>query len=130
EGISLYVYNVWSNDGSPRDPLIQSLSQPTEYNNGNPPFTEPVSVPKAAWKSAPLGHLLGKVDGDDMLANKNITIRRGKAGKIVDETTTDANGYFVFTDLQPGNYFVDVDGGTQQKVQVKIQNVTSTTLKQ
>ena len=123
EGISLYVYNVWSNDGLPRDPLIQALSQPTENNNGHAPFTEPVPVPKAPWKTAPLGHLLGKVEGDQ-LSNKNVTIRRGKAGKIVGESTTDASGYFAFTDLQPGNYFVDIEGMDQERIQIKIQKVT------
>ncbi|MFD2044920.1 family 10 glycosylhydrolase [Ornithinibacillus salinisoli] len=127
EGISPYVYNVWSNDGLPQEELIRSLYEPTEHNNGEAPFTEPVPTPVAEWRTSATGHVLGTVA--DQQSNQEVTIRRGKNGQVIGTTVTDATGHFVFTDLQPGNYFVEVDGNDDaQKVKVNIQEVTRTTI--
>ncbi|WP_249870905.1 glycoside hydrolase family 10 protein [Oceanobacillus saliphilus] len=127
EGVSPYVYNVWSNDGLPQQDLIRSLYEPTEHNDGNPPFTSPVPTPEAEWKNQSVGHLLGKVE--DSSISREVTIYRGEEGKLVDSIKTDANGYFVLTDLQPGNYFVKVEGlEASKKIQISIQQVTEVTV--
>ncbi|MEC5422945.1 family 10 glycosylhydrolase [Virgibacillus sp. C22-A2] len=127
EGISPYVYNVWSNDGLPQEELIRSLYEPTEHNDGNPPFTEPVAVPTPEWKTASHGHLLGTIGSQ--LSNQEVTIRRGKAGEVIDKVVTDANGHFVLTDLEPGNYYIEVNGESDlQKVKINTQQVSTITI--
>lgn len=116
EGVSPYVYNVWSNDGLPQQELIRSLYLPTEHNDGSPPFPSPVPVPDPKWKTDSSGHLIGKVtDGE---ANLKVILRRGVNGNSFMEGTTDANGYFVFTDLRLGSYSIEVEGHDSEQVQI------------
>src|SRR5699024_6893001 len=79
EGVSLYVYNVWGNDGLPREELIDSLSTPTEHNDGNPPFTDDVESHAGDWKKAAHGHLL--VHWKDKLPMKKSSSEGGKMVK-------------------------------------------------
>src|SRR5690625_2674256 len=124
EGVSLYVYNVWSNDGLPREELIDSLSTPTEHNDGNPPFTDDVESHAGDWKKAAHGHLFGTLEGQ--ASNEEIIVRRGKNGQVIAELVTDANGHFVATDLQPGHYVVQVKGKNEKhQVNIQKQAVTS-----
>jgi uncharacterized lipoprotein YddW (UPF0748 family) len=130
EGISPYVYNVWSNDDSPQEDLIRSLSEPTEYNDGKPPFDKPVNVPQSEWKKADHGHVLGQLlkDGEPV-AGEQIALKRGKNGRVVTEAVSDANGYFGVTDLRPGSYYVEFEGKTNERVQVKVQQVSRVQVK-
>lgn len=123
EGVSAYVYNVWSNDGRPRHDLISSLSQPTDLNNGNPPFRKLVDTPNAPWKQKPNGHILGQVvDHDGQPVSRNsIVLRRGANGPVAAAVETDGNGFFGVTDLKPGAYFVESakNSGKKERLIVK-----------
>ncbi|MDQ0340024.1 uncharacterized lipoprotein YddW (UPF0748 family) [Caldalkalibacillus uzonensis] len=134
EGISLYVYNVWSNDSTPRGEIIQMLHEATDLNNHEPPFAAPVPVPEPAWKKAPHGHLLGQVlqgEGKMPLSGVHVLLRRGNNGPVAAELLTDANGYFSVTDLKPGNYRVEINGHKHaQQLTIKPRQVTRAELTQ
>ncbi|WP_246516475.1 family 10 glycosylhydrolase [Salicibibacter cibarius] len=120
EGVSPYVYNDWSNDDVSQEDLIRSLSQPTEYNEEEAPFSEPVDTPTAEWKDNGKGHVLGQllVDGE-IQVNQDITLKKGRDEPAEVEVSTDANGYFAVTDLKPGNYFIEINGkDADENVQV------------
>lgn len=122
DGVSPYVYNEWSSDGKPREDLIRSLSQATGWNDGKPPFFEPIGVPEAPWKQAPYGHLLGQAVNQDgqALSDVRIVLRRGKQGSVVADTVTDGNGYFGVTDLRPGHYFMEMDRARHRPDRVRV----------
>ncbi|MDQ0164312.1 uncharacterized lipoprotein YddW (UPF0748 family) [Bacillus horti] len=129
EGISPYVYNVWSNDNSPRAHLLQSLVESTEWNGGSPPFSTEMNVPTHSWKEASNGHLLGRLvnKNGEPLTGVPITLSRGNNGPtIIGAFETDSNGYFGVTDLLPGQYFITIAGGplNKQLLQVKPREVT------
>ncbi|WP_017797264.1 glycoside hydrolase family 10 protein [Oceanobacillus kimchii] len=128
EGVSPYVYNIWSNDGLPQSSLIKSLYLPTEHNEGRPPFEIPTKLPDPSWRQGNHGHLLGQLATEQ--SAKEVILRRGKNGKIIKTLETDANGYFVITDLSPGNYFIHNKNSEERtKVQIKKQHVTEILLK-
>ncbi|WP_054949151.1 family 10 glycosylhydrolase [Numidum massiliense] len=132
EGVSPYVYNVWSNDGKPQGDLIRSLSQPTAYNDGEPPFTKKVKPPVADWKKAKKGHVLGRIVDKRGQVVTSGTVELLKDGKRNHAVTVaiDGNGYFGATDLQPGKYTVRVNGvKLKQKIKVKQKKVAAVTLK-
>lgn len=132
EGISPYVYNVWSSDSSPRIQLLESLIQPTEWNQGVVPFAEAVEVPEHAWKKASNGHLLGQFINRDGQAQSGVIlkVRNAETGASVEiEVETDSNGYFGVTDLPTGVYYVSYPGGVSKElIHVQEGIVTRTTI--
>lgn len=133
EGVSPYVYNVWSNDGRPRTDLLQSLTKPTQWNQGVVPFPEQIEVPNHSWKDEPYGHILGRIVDQDgqPVSNLYLSIRRGEKGlQVEQELETDSNGYFGATDLLPGQYFIEMPGSSRNKelIQVKPRQVTQKTI--
>ncbi|MBM7094848.1 family 10 glycosylhydrolase [Bacillus sp. H-16] len=122
EGVSPYVYNVWSNDNRPFADLLAALTVPNEDNDFEALFTEKVEPFPTPWKDEPVGHLLGSYSSD--LSGEKVVVTRGVRGEEVAVGKIDGSGIAGFTDLEPGNYFVHVDGEST-RVQVKKGSVTA-----
>lgn len=79
-----------------------------------PIFSESATVPVLPWKSAPThGHIMGfaKRADNTPLDTAHVTIRNLDTG-AVRNTATDGGGFFGGVDLEPGEYLVKVEQGS------------------
>jgi len=72
-------------------------------------FVKPASVGNYIWLDENSDGLQDA--GEPGLANVTVQLKDA-AGTVVATTTTDANGGYLFSDLLPGDYFIDIDENT------------------
>ncbi|WP_160141707.1 hypothetical protein [Salicibibacter halophilus] len=116
EGVGLYAYNVWSNeeDSTSQQEMIQSLSQPTELNDGDPPFPDKVPPHDPSWKSEDTGYLLGHWTGEDTTLSGHIVTVSSASQSYT--TTVDGNRLFVLCNVPSGDYTLEIEGTALQDV--------------
>jgi uncharacterized repeat protein (TIGR01451 family) len=89
------------------DPMTVSLSAGEDYNDADFGYWQPATIGDFVWED---------VDGDGLqdvgesgLSGVTVTLY-GSGGVFVDSTSTDADGYYTFTDVVSGSYYVVFTG--------------------
>ena len=99
-----------------RAELERALTQVSSYDPLAPPvFANTINVPPMTWKTQPTtGHLRGiaRLGDGTVLAQAQVLLFSAASGAIVRALKTDGGGWFAFVDLAPGNYRIDLSGGT------------------
>ncbi|MCB0142892.1 MAG: carboxypeptidase regulatory-like domain-containing protein, partial [Caldilineaceae bacterium] len=71
-------------------------------------FTEPASIGNYVWNDGPQQTANGIFDEGERGVGGVVVILKDADGNEVVRTTTDANGYYEFTNLTPGDYAIEV----------------------
>ena len=72
-------------------------------------FSPPTSVGNFVWDDGPQSRANGiRDDGEPGVSNVTVTLRDAN-GRIVGQTTTDESGFYLFTELPPGDYTIEFE---------------------
>ncbi|MDQ6803072.1 MAG: family 10 glycosylhydrolase [Acidobacteriota bacterium] len=89
-----------------------TLYQPAELP---PLFAEPASVPTLSWKATPAaGHLMGFARRQDGTAIDSATVTiQNTVTQRTRTTMSDGDGFFGAVDLEPGQYLIKFEAGSE-----------------